>query len=113
MKLTHYAVMGLLAAGFALAGCGKSEEQAAPKRAPGVVELGQLQQAFPAPTPEIASSLEKLAFSTRYRQFVAALTELDKLSKLPDLTEPQRKAVNEAIEQVKVAIQTAPAPPAQ
>ena len=39
-----------------------------------------------------------------YRTFETAQAELDKLAQMPDLTAPQKKALDEAIEQVKAAI---------
>jgi len=113
MRMTSYLLVLLTVGVLALAGCGKSGESKPAAPPPGVIDLGSLQQAFPAPAPEVSTSLNKLRFAARYRQFPTALVELDKLSRLPNLTEPQKKAVNNAIEQVKVAIKTAPALPAQ
>jgi hypothetical protein len=109
MRITSYLLIVLMAGVLALAGCGKYSKQATAARQPGVVDLGDLQQAFPNPTPEIKGSFDKLRFATRYGKFEEALVELDKLTGLPNLTEPQKKAVNEAIEQVKVAINARPA----
>ena len=113
MKTNIYLVMILTAGVLALMGCGKSGDAKPGAVPPGVVDLGSLQQAFPEPTPEVTTTLNKLRFSVRYRQLQPALVELEKLSKLPNLTEPQKKAVNDVIEQVKVAIKTLPAPPTQ
>lgn len=97
---------------LALAGCGKSSKPARPARPPGVVDLGALQRAFPAPTPDIRRSLDKLRFSIRYRQLDAALAELDNLAYIPNLTDPQKKAINDLSEQVEEAIKaTTPKPP--
>ena len=112
MKMIHYLLIVLMAGVLALAGCGKSQEKA-PPRQPGVVDLSGLQQAFPTPTPEAQASLDKLRFAARYGQFENSLVELDKLVNLPDLTEPQKKAVNDVIEQVKEAIKLHPPAPAQ
>ncbi len=111
MKAIHYLLIVLTVGVLALAGCGKSNKPAPPAaRVPGVVDLAQLQMAFPAPTPEISTSFSKLGFATRYRQFEPALVELDKLSRLPNLTEAQKKAVDEVIEQVKQALAVNPKP---
>ena len=112
MKAIHYLSIVLMAGVLALAGCGKSASKA-PPRQPGVVDISGLQQAFPTPTPEITASIDKLRFASRYGQFENELVELDKLLALPDLTEPQKKAVNDVIEQVKEAIKLHPPAPAQ
>ena len=112
MKMTHYLLIVVMAGALAVAGCGKSSQKAPPHQ-PGVVNLADLRQAFPDPTPEIRASLDKLRFSTRYGQHEAALVELDKLANVPNLTDPQKKAVNDVIEQVKEAIKLRPAAPPQ
>jgi butyrate kinase len=77
------------------------------------VDVTDLRAAFPNAAPEITSSLDKIRFSARYRKFDVSLAELDKLAQVPDLTEAQKKAVNDAIEKVKAAISAMPAQPAQ
>ena len=72
-----------------------------------------MQQQFPNPTPEVAACLDKIRFACRYRTFDTAQAELDKLAQLPNLTEPQKKAVDEVVEQVKAAIKAGAAAPAQ
>lgn len=104
MKLINCVLVILMAGVFALAGCGKSSKAVAPVRPPGTVDLSDLQMAFPAPTTEISSSLDKMRFSARYRQYDVVLVELDKLTHIPNLTDPQKKAINDEIEQVKQAI---------
>ena len=113
MKLTNYLLLILAVAVLALVGCGKSKAPQKAERRPGVVDLSDLQGAFPNPTPEVTTCIDKLRFATRYRTFDTAIVELDKLSRLPDLTDSQKKAVDEVIEQVKVAINANPAKPAQ
>lgn len=104
MRVTNYLLIVLMAGVLGLTGCGKSSKPTATARTPGVIELGDLERAFPAPTPEFSSSMTKLRFSARYGQFEGALVELDKLTRTPNLTDAQTKAINEAIEQVKQAI---------
>jgi hypothetical protein len=113
MKMTHYLFIVLMAGTLALVGCGKSSKETAAPRQPGVVDLSALQTAFPDPNPDVKASLDKLRFSARYGQLEAELVELDKFISIPNLTEPQKKAVNDVIEQVKAAIQARPAAPAQ
>jgi hypothetical protein len=111
MKTTCFVLVLLTVGVTALVGCGKSGDAKPGTVPPGTVDIGSLQEAFPNPTPEVTASINKLRFSTRYRTFPQALAELDKLGKLPNLTEPQKKAVTTAIEQVKAAMQTTPAAP--
>ena len=113
MKMTNYLIIILTAGVLALTGCGKSGDKSVPPPPAGVVDFSALQTAFPAPTPEITASLQKLRFSARYRQFDATMVELEKLSQAPELTDAQKKAVNDAMEQVKVAVSKMPAPAAQ
>jgi hypothetical protein len=110
MKITQYLFVVLMAGTLAMVGCGKSTKDTPPPRQPGVVDISALQQAFPDPAPDVKASLDKLRFSARYAQFEAELVELDKLNSAPNLTDPQKKAINDVIEQVKVAIQARPAP---
>jgi hypothetical protein len=113
MKMTHYLLMVLAFGVLGLVGCGKSEESKPPILIPGAVNLSGIQQAFPAPTPEISRSLDKLRLAIRYHTLDAALVELAKLAALPNLTDPQKKAINDVTDQVKVAIKSLPPKPAQ
>jgi hypothetical protein len=112
MKAIKYLLMILTVGVLALAGCSKSDK-GPPPREPGRVDLSQLQQQFPNPTPEIAACIEKVRFACRYRTFDTAQAELDKLAQLPNLTEPQKKAVDEVVEQVKTAIKAGANRPTQ
>ena len=98
---------------LALVGCSKSDKAATPTRIPGRVDLSQLQQQFPNPTPEVSTCLNKLRLDCRYRTFDAAQAELDKLAQFPNLTEPQKKAIAEVTEQIKASINMGPGRPAQ
>ena len=110
MKMINYLLVILTAGILALTGCGKEK---APPLPPGVVDFGPLQAAFPTPSPEIMTSLQKIRMSARYRQFDAAAAELEALKQAPDLNDAQKKAVADAIEKVKVASTQVPANPAQ
>jgi len=103
MKTTKYLLMILTVGVLALAGCSKSDK-GPPPREPGRVDLSQLQLQFPNAAPEIAACIDKVRFACRYRTFETAQAELDKLAQLPNLTDPQKKAVDEVAEQIKTAI---------
>jgi hypothetical protein len=75
------------------------------------MDMGKLQETFQPPSPEFQSSLTKLRFAIRYGQLDTALAELDKLAHSPNLTEQQKKAVDDKVEQVKRAIAAAAAKP--
>lgn len=96
-------------------GCGKKETAAAAPQANGVtVDMPKLRTAFQNCTPEIKQVLDKVSYSFRYGDHMAMLVELDKLASDPAVTEPQKKAVAELIEQVKQVMNKAAAPkPAQ
>jgi hypothetical protein len=112
MKLTNYVLMLLTAGVLVLGGCGKSGDQT-PAAASGVMDLAALQQAFASAGPEVQGSFDKLRFATRYRQYPLALAELDKLARMPGLSDAQKKAVGDFTEQVKKTMSTAAAAPAQ
>ena len=113
MKMTNCLLLILAVSVLALAGCGKSSESKKPARRPGVVDLSDLQLAFPNPAPEVSMSLTKLRMATRYRDFAGAQVELDKLAKLPDLNDQQKKAVDDVVEQVKAISAASAAKPPQ
>lgn len=109
MKMTKWIVGLSLAAALGLTGCGKSEKP--PPGAVAAADLSKLQAAFPAASPEIQSSMAKIAFGFRYRDYPAALAELQKLANIPSLTEAQKKAVSDFTEQLKkLAAEAAPKP---
>ena len=112
MKATKYLLMILTVGVLTLAGCGKSDKGPPPRQS-GRVDITQLQEQFPNPTPEVAASIEKVRFACRYRTFDSAQAELDKLAQLPNITEPQKKALDEVVEQIKTAIKAGAAAPTQ
>jgi len=97
---------------LALAGCGKSD-QPPPPAAPPVADVAKLLEAFPSPSPEVQGSLNKVRFAVRYRQYEVAAVELEKLAQIPDLSDAQKKVINDKAEQVKQAIEAASAKPPQ
>ncbi len=108
MKSMYWLSTILLAGMLALAGCGKSDQNQA-QRVPAMMDLPKFQQAFPSPTPEQQTSLEKVISGVRYRLYPEALAALDKLSADPSLNDAQKKAVNDMIQGIKQTLSPAPA----
>jgi hypothetical protein len=77
------------------------------------VNLSKLQQVFADAAPEVKQSVSTIQHDLRYSDYPKVLASLDELLKNPAVTEPQKKVVNEVIDQVKKVIsQASPAPPA-
>ena len=111
--MTNYLLVAIAIGVLALVGCSKSNEQKPGAHPPGVIDLSNLQQQFPNPTPEVTSSLSKIRFANRYRTFDTGLAELDKLSQMPGITDQQKKAIDELAAQFKAAASAAPPKPTQ
>jgi hypothetical protein len=114
MKNTSWLVL-LLALGLAgFCGCSKSDKPPTTQQVNGVgVDLPKLSQAFASSSPEVLSDVSQVSFGLRYGDYMKSLAALDKLANNPAVTEPQKKVVNDVIEQVKKVMAQAPAPPAQ
>ncbi len=110
MKITKNLLVVLMAATFALAGCGKSEK---PPVLDSRVDFAKFQAAFPSPGLQIQSSLDKLKLLTSQGRYEPALYELENLSRLPNLTAEQKQAISDLTDQVKKAVAAAPAKPGQ
>lgn len=101
-------IAGLLVAGvIALAGCSKSNESAPAAAGTPMLDLMKLSEAFQAATPELRSSVDRIRMGVRYQNYPAAMVELDKLANDAQVTEPQKKAVNDVIEQLKAVLAAA------
>ncbi len=106
MRTTRWTVAILAAAVLATAGCSKASKPQ-PTAASELMDMGKLQQTFQPPSPDFETSLTKLRFALRYGEFDTALAELDKLANTAGITEAQKKAVNDKIDQVRQAISAA------
>ena len=107
-------MVGILLAGvFALAGCGKSQQQQQgppPMEIRGVkIDVPKLQQAFANEKPELRSVAVDAGSDIRYGKTADALAKLQKLAADPSVTEPTKKVINDVIEQVKQLAAKAPA----
>lgn len=99
-------LLSIVLLGFVFAGCGKKEPEApAAQDISGVkVDLPKLQHEFANAPQDVLDSVHQLTASVRYGQYEKGLQFLDKLVNTPNLTESQKKVVNDVIEQMKQVI---------
>lgn len=96
-----------LALAMTFIGCGKSKS-APPLAINGVtIDLPKLQRTCGSSSPTIHDSLDKVRLSIRYADYRTALEELGKLANNPDISEAQKKTINDVSEQVKQALANA------
>jgi hypothetical protein len=115
MKKTNWVALVLTAAVLGFAGCKKSEKIPESQQVNGVsVDMPKLQQAFADTTNDAVRRLvTEAGFGLRYGDYVKSMMALDQLAANPDVTEAQKKIVNDVIEQEKKLAGGAPAPAAQ
>ena len=114
MKTTNLFFSILAVCVLAFAGCKKSDQQDSALQFHGInVDWPKIDTEFTKASQEVLNSLKAVKQFFRYGQFPQALVELDKLSNDPNLTEPQKKLVNDLIQQTKQAIIKTPPPPGQ
>lgn len=110
MKLATLVAAVLAGPLLLVAGCGKSDKTPPPLQMEGVqVDLPKFNAAFEEAPTETKRAATEVGFNLRYNKYEQALMSLDKLSSDTTLTEPQKKAVAELIEQVKKLNGAAPA----
>jgi len=91
-------------------GCGKSDKTPPAPEMNGVtVDIPKLTEAFENASPELKSTVTSVGFNIRYGKYEDALMALDKLANDPNVTEPQKKVVNQLIEEAKKLANAAPA----
>ena len=111
---TTYCLLALLLVGLlAPLGCKKAEPPTgAPAEYYGVkVDVPKLDSEFATANPVARERATAIKSFFRYGQFAQAASELDQLSKAPDLTESQKKLVNSLIEQTRQVIAKVPPQP--
>jgi len=101
----------MVAAGaLCIVGCGKAKAPPPPEYNQVTVNLPKLKETFADAGPEAKQSVSMVQRNLRYGDYEKALMALDELLKDPAITEPQKKVVNEVIDQVKKVMTQAPAP---
>jgi hypothetical protein len=97
---------------LAFAGCKKAEQSVAPNTEfNGVkVDWPKLETEFGNGDQELQKAAYLAVRHIRYSQFPEAVGDLERLSGDPKLTEPQKKVVNDLLEQTKQALAKAPPP---
>ena len=114
MKTTNLLFSILAVCVLTIAGCKKSDQQDSALQYHGVnVDWPKVDAEFAKASQELQGSVTAVKRFLRYGQFPQALVELDKLSNDPSLTEPQKKLINDLIQQTKQAIIKTPPPPGQ
>jgi len=105
-KVTWFCAL-ILAVAVVAAGCKKAAPPPPLPVANNVhVDLQKLNEVLSTNTDTgVQQCMAKIAAGLRYGyDYEAVMVELDKLNQSPNVTEPQKKVVNEVIEQVKVVI---------
>ena len=94
-------------------GCKKSDQASgSPAEYHGVkVDVPKLEAEFAAASQDAKDRVANVKRFFRYGQFPQAISELDQLAKTPNLTESQKKLINDLIAQTMQGMTNAPAPP--
>jgi predicted small lipoprotein YifL len=111
MKTTNWMMIVLLGTVLALAGCGKKAPPPPPSVEGVTVDLPKLREAFATATPDLQTAISQTTMCVRYGEYSRALDALGKLAAAPNLTDPQKKIVNEVTAQIKELASKVPAPP--
>ncbi len=108
-QLPHFALFSIFAAIIlAITACGRGKIAGPPVALNGVsIDLPKLQQACGSSNPTVRNSIDKVRLSIRYADYRTALAELAKLANNSDITEAQKKTINDVSEQVKQAFASA------
>ncbi len=112
MRINYWSAL-LAAVAIALVGCGKKTTASqAPVQVNGTaIDLPKLRAAFEGAPKDKNDHLNQIAFGIRYGDYTKALMEADALANMPDLTDAQKKATTEVLEQLKTLAAKAPPKP--
>lgn len=101
----------LFASLLAFAGCGKKQPPTTPYNVNGVmVDIPKLKAAFAMADPPLRNQVGEVATTLRYNMYDKALEQLAQVAANPNLTELQKKEVNDVMEQLKQLINKNPPP---
>jgi outer membrane protein assembly factor BamE (lipoprotein component of BamABCDE complex) len=110
MKTVNVLLGFVAAAILAATGCSKSDKTSIAPQMNGVtVDIPKLDQSFVNASPELRSTEAQVGVNIRYGKYEDALMVLDKLANDPNVTEDQKKVVNELIDATKKLAGAAPA----
>jgi hypothetical protein len=113
MKRPNWLYAILAVCSLALAACQKAQPMAPTVDFYGVkVDWPRLDEVTNS-GPDALASVYMIKRAFRYEQFPQAMVELDKLSSNPNLNDPQKKIVNDLIDQTRQVISKAPPRPGQ
>jgi len=75
------------------------------------VDVPKLQEAFKGANPDLMNGVTQVSTGIRYGDYMKSLAALDKLASDPNVTEAQKKVVNQVLEQVKQVVNSQAAKP--
>ena len=106
MKLSDLVFFALAVCLFLFTACSKSGKPVLDSREYFGVKVNspRLDTDFTNASPDVQASVDSIKRSYRYGRFPQAMVELDKLSGNPNLTEAQKKLVNDLMAQTKQVI---------
>ena len=109
MKTLNVLITLFTASLLVAGGCGKEKPPPAPEIQGVAVDIPKLNEAFENASAELKQLSTQVGFNIRYGKYEDALMSLDKLANDPNVTAPQKKVVNDLIEQTKKLANAAPA----
>jgi len=109
MRTPHWLFAVLAVCFVVFSGCKKAEKPLAQTADSSSVDWRKVDSEFANASPELRDSVSLIKRFFRYAQFPRAMMELQKLAGAPNLTESQKKLVNDLTEQAKLEIAKAPA----
>jgi len=91
MKLRNWCVGALLMVFVAVVGCGKSDN----------VDTSKMEQSFASSEPDVKSEADKVIAAIKAKDWAGAQAKLQDLAYNAKLTDAQKQAVMDTVEQVK------------
>src|SRR5438105_10938054 len=98
MKISKL-LAGIMTAAVVLVGCSKKADTPPPRV--GGVDVVKLRDAFHGSPEEVQRAVDQVLIKLRYHQYPEAVAGLDELTSNPAVTDPQKSALTNTIEQVK------------